>query len=143
MKGSTTIWQADEQSGRGTTARLRVDLHIGDADKPENIMKVIRDACEIARNVQESIKLIFGENKTLKNRKGISPLIVIVLVALLIVFVAVWIKYFSKPLTTVVTGGIERAEPAKDRARQAGDALEKLNRNTDETAKKLNEETGQ
>jgi hypothetical protein len=76
------------------------------------------------------------------NPKGISPLIVIVLIALLIVFAVVWVKYFSKPLTTVMTGGIERAEPAIDKARQAGDALEKLNRSTDETAKKLDEETG-
>jgi hypothetical protein len=29
-----------------------------------------------------------------------------------------------------------------DKARQASDAIEKLNRSTDETAKKLDEETG-
>ncbi len=78
----------------------------------------------------------------MKNQKGISALVVIVLIALLIVFVVVWARYFSKPLATVMTGGIERAEPSIDKAKQAGDTLEKLNRTTDETMKKLDEETG-
>lgn len=79
----------------------------------------------------------------MKNQKGISKLTVIVLLAALIAFAAIWSMYFSKPLTTVMTGGIERAEPAMDKARQASDAIEKLNRATDETARKLNEEAGQ
>lgn len=78
----------------------------------------------------------------MKNQAGISKMLVIVLLLLLVAFVAVWSRYFSGPLATVMTGGIERAEPSMDKARQASDAIEKLNRSTDETAKKLDEETG-
>ena len=79
----------------------------------------------------------------MKNQTGISKMVVIVLLLLLIAFVVMWFRYFSGPFATVMTGGIERAEPAMDKARQASDAIEKLNRATDETARKLNEEAGQ
>lgn len=77
---------------------------------------------------------------SMRNQKGISKLAIVVLIALLIVILVIWSNYFSKPLTTVMTGGIERAEPAMDKAKQAGDAIDRLNRTTDETAKKIDEE---
>ncbi|HPD56654.1 MAG TPA: hypothetical protein P5294_06775 [Smithellaceae bacterium] len=76
----------------------------------------------------------------MKNKRGLSKLTLLILVALIIAAVYFWIKYFSEPLTTVVTGGAEQSLPALDTAKKVSEQASKAVRTADEATKKLNED---
>lgn len=78
----------------------------------------------------------------MKKEKGISKLAFLVMLLIIIVAVFFWVKYFSEPMTTVVTGGAEQSLPALDKARKVGDTVNKAVQIKDEAARKLNEDEG-
>jgi len=77
----------------------------------------------------------------MKNEKGISKLVLFVIIAL-IVFAAIWwAKYFAKPMATIMMGGAEQAQPAIEKANQASDTMNKATQAAEEAAKKASENT--
>jgi len=76
----------------------------------------------------------------MKNEKGASKWVLIIIIALIIVAVIYWSKYFAKPMATVMMGGAQQAQPAIEKAKQASDAMGKANKVVEETAKKVNED---
>jgi hypothetical protein len=55
--------------------------------------------------------------------------------AIIIAGIFLWFKYFSKPVTTVLTGGAEYSLPALDKAKKVGDRANKAVQATDEATK--------
>jgi hypothetical protein len=84
--------------------------------------------------------LAFPEDKTMKNEKGASKWVLIFIIALTIVVIIYWSKYFAKPMATVMMGGAEQAQPAIEKAKQASDAMSRANRVAEEAAKKVDED---
>ena len=78
----------------------------------------------------------------MKKEKGISKLAFLVIMIIIIVAVFFWVKYFSEPMTTVVTGGAEQSLPALDKAKKARDTINKATQAKEEAARKLNEDVG-
>ncbi|MGP8154699.1 MAG: hypothetical protein ACLQBQ_11290 [Smithella sp.] len=76
----------------------------------------------------------------MKNEKGTSKWALIFIIALIIVAVIYWSKYFAKPMATVMMGGAEQAQPAIEKAKQASDAVSRANKVAEEAAKKVNED---
>ena len=75
----------------------------------------------------------------MKNEKGISSWVVILIIALLIVAGFLWSKYFAEPTATVMMQGADQAKPAIEKAHQASDATDRANKIAEDAAKKLNE----
>jgi uncharacterized protein (UPF0333 family) len=75
----------------------------------------------------------------MKSEKGISKLAFLVILIIIIIAVFFWVKYFSEPMTTVVTGGAEQSLPTLDKAKKVGGTVNKAVQTTDEAARKLNE----
>jgi len=76
----------------------------------------------------------------MKNEKGISKVLVIVLLVLLAIGVIYWAKYYAQPMATVMTGGAEQAKPAIQSANRASDAMSNMTHVTEDVSKKANEE---
>ncbi len=76
----------------------------------------------------------------MKNEKGVSVWAVILLIAALIGAVILWSKYFAKPMTTMMMGGVEQAQSAIGNARKASDLVNRANKITEEENKKLSED---
>jgi len=76
----------------------------------------------------------------MKNEKGISKLSLFLIIALIIIAAIYWAKYFAKPMATVMMGGAEQAQPAIEKAKQASDAVNKVNQVTEEEARKASED---
>lgn len=77
----------------------------------------------------------------MEKEKGISKLVLVVIIALIIVAAIYWARYFAKPMATVMMGGAEQAQPAIKKAKQASDAVSRANKVTEEAAKKVSEDT--
>jgi hypothetical protein len=77
----------------------------------------------------------------MEKEKGISKLVLFVIIALIIVAAIYWARYFAKPMATVMMGGAEQAQPAIEKAKQASDAVSRANKVTEEAAKKVSEDT--
>ena len=78
----------------------------------------------------------------MKKTKGISKLAFLVIMIIIIAAVFFWIKYFSEPMTTVVTGGAEQSLPELDKAKEAADKVNKAVQATEEAARKRNGDAG-
>ena len=76
----------------------------------------------------------------MKNEKGISKLSLFLIIAIMIVAAICWARYFAKPMATVMMGGIDQAQPAIEKAKQASDAVNRINQVTEETARKTSED---
>lgn len=73
----------------------------------------------------------------MKNEKGISKLALLIILVVIIIFNYLLFKYFSKPVTEVLTGGAEYSLPALDKAKKVGDKANKAVQATDEAAKRM------
>jgi hypothetical protein len=76
----------------------------------------------------------------IKNERGISKLVLFVIIAIIIVAAIYWAKYFAKPMATVMTGGAEQAQPAIEKAKQTRDAMNRVTQATEEATRKANED---
>ena len=76
----------------------------------------------------------------MKNEKGISKLVLFVIIVIIIVVAIYWAKYFAKPMATVMMGGAEQAQPAIDKAKQSSDAMNSVTQATEEMARKASED---
>ena len=76
----------------------------------------------------------------MKNEKGISKLSLFLIIAIIIVAAICWARYFAKPMATVMMGGAQQAQPAIEKAKQASDAVNRINQVTEETARKTSED---
>ena len=77
----------------------------------------------------------------MEKEKGISKLVLFVIIALIIVAAIRWARYFAKPMATVMMGGAEQAQPAIEKAKQASDATNRATQAAEEAAKKASEDT--
>jgi uncharacterized protein (UPF0333 family) len=77
----------------------------------------------------------------MEKEKGISKLVLFVIIALIIVAAICWARYFAKPMATVMMGGAEQAQPAIEKAKQATDATNRATQAAEEAAKKASEDT--
>ncbi len=75
----------------------------------------------------------------MKNEKGISAWVVILIIALLIGAGLLWSKYFAEPTATVMMQGADQAKPAMEKARQVSDTADQAVKAAEEATKKLNE----
>jgi len=73
----------------------------------------------------------------MKKEKGGSKLVFLIIICVIIAFIFFWFKYFSKPVTTVLTGGAEYSLPALDKAKKVGDRANKAVQATDEATKRM------
>jgi flagellar basal body-associated protein FliL len=85
--------------------------------------------------------LVLTEDQKMEKEKGISKLVLVVIIALIIVAAIYWARYFAKPMATVMMGGAEQAQPAIEKAKQASDAVSRANKVNEEAAKKVSEDT--
>jgi uncharacterized protein (UPF0333 family) len=79
------------------------------------------------------------ENQTMKNEKGISKLVLFVIIVIIIASAICWAEYFAKPMATVMMGGAEQAQPAIEKAKEASDAMNSATKAAEEVAKKASE----
>ena len=75
----------------------------------------------------------------MKNEKGISAWVVVLIIALLIGAGILWSKYFAEPTATVMMQGADQAKPAMEKARQVSDTAEHAVKAAEEATKKLND----
>lgn len=76
----------------------------------------------------------------MKNEKGVSKLVLFLIVAIIIIAAIYWTRYFAKPMATVMMGGAEQARPAIEKAEQASDAVNRNNQMTEDAARKAIED---
>jgi hypothetical protein len=76
----------------------------------------------------------------MKKEKGISKLILFLIIAIIIIAAIYWARYFAKPMATVMMGGAEQARPAIEKAQQVSDAVGRANKIAEEAAKKASED---
>lgn len=74
--------------------------------------------------------------ETMKKQKGISKVVLFLLIAILIIAAIYWARYFAKPMATVMMGGAEQARPAIEKAKQASDAVNRNNQATEDAVRK-------
>lgn len=77
----------------------------------------------------------------MRNEKGVSTWVIILIIALLIGAAVLWSKYFAKPMATVMMQGADQAKPALEKAHQASDAADRATKAVEEATKKMNENT--
>jgi hypothetical protein len=76
----------------------------------------------------------------MKNEKGVSKLVLFLIIAIIIIAAIYWARYFAKPMATVMMGGAEQARPAIEKAKQASDAVNRVNQITQDAEKKVGED---
>ena len=76
----------------------------------------------------------------MENEKGISKLVLFVIIALIIIAAIYWARSFAKPMATVMMGGAEQARPAIEKAKQASDATNRATQAAEEAARKASED---
>jgi len=76
----------------------------------------------------------------MKNEKGVSKLVLFLIIAIIIIAAIYWARYFAKPMATVMMGGAEQARPAIEKAKQASDAVNRVNQITQDVEKKVGED---
>ena len=76
----------------------------------------------------------------MKNEKGVSKLVLFLIIATIIIAAIYWARYFAKPMATVMMGGAEQARPAIEKAKQASDAVNRVNQITQDVEKKVGED---
>ena len=76
----------------------------------------------------------------MNNEKGVSMLVLFLMIAIIIIAAIYWARYFAKPMATVMMGGAERARPAIEKAKQASDAVNRNNQATEDAEKKTSED---
>jgi hypothetical protein len=81
------------------------------------------------------------EDQKMEKEKGISKLVLFVIIALIISAAIYWARYFAKPMATVMLGGAEQAQPVIEKAKQASDATNRAKRAAEEAVKKASEDT--
>jgi uncharacterized protein (UPF0333 family) len=81
------------------------------------------------------------EDQKMEKEKGISKLVLFVIIALIIIAAIYWARYFAKPMATVMLGGAEQAQPVIEKAKQASDATNRANQAAEEAVKKASEDT--
>ena len=81
------------------------------------------------------------EDQKMEKEKGISKLVLFVIIALIIIAAIYWARYFAKPMATVMMGGAEQAQPVIEKAKQASDATNRANQAAEEAVKKASEDT--
>jgi hypothetical protein len=81
------------------------------------------------------------EDQKMEKEKGISKLVLFVIIALIISAAIYWARYFAKPMATVMLGGAEQAQPVIEKAKQASDATNRANQAAEEAVKKASEDT--
>lgn len=64
----------------------------------------------------------------------------LLIIAVIIAGIFLWFKYFSEPLTEVVTGGAEQSLPALDKAREIGEAASEAVKATDAATRELHKD---
>ena len=77
----------------------------------------------------------------MNNEKGVSMLVLFLMIAIIIIAAIYWARYFAKPMATVMMSDAEQARPAIEKARQASDAMSRANKVAEEAAKKVSEDT--
>lgn len=75
----------------------------------------------------------------MRNEKGISTWLIILIIAVLIIAGVVWSKYFAEPTATVMMQGAEQAKPALNKAHQASDTADQAVKAAEEATRKMNE----
>ena len=73
----------------------------------------------------------------MKKEKGISKLILLLILVALVIFNYFLFKKFSEPVTEVLTGGAEHSLPALDTAKKVSDQANKAVQATEEATRKL------
>jgi hypothetical protein len=81
------------------------------------------------------------EDRKMEKEKGISKLVLFVIIALIIIAAIYGARYFAKPTAIVMMGGAEQAQPVIEKAKQASDATNRANRAAEEAVKKASEDT--
>lgn len=76
----------------------------------------------------------------MKNEKGITKLVLFIIIAIIIVVAIYYFSRPSRPMATVMMGGAEQAQPAIDKAKKASDAMNRVTQATEEMARKVNED---
>jgi hypothetical protein len=76
----------------------------------------------------------------MKNEKGISTWVIILIIALLIGAAILWSKYFAKPMATVMMGGAEQAKPAIEKANKVSESVSRVIKVEEDATKKMNED---
>jgi uncharacterized protein (UPF0333 family) len=76
----------------------------------------------------------------MNNEKGVSMLVLFLMIAIIIIAAIYWARYFAKPMATVMMGGAEQARPAIEKAKQASDAVNRNNQATEDAEKKTSED---
>ena len=76
----------------------------------------------------------------MKNEKGITKLVLYLIIAVIIVAAIYYFSRLSRPMATVMTGGAEQAQPAIDKAKQATNTMNKVTQTTEEMTRKVNED---
>jgi len=76
----------------------------------------------------------------MNNEKGVSMLVLFLMIAIIIIAAIYWARYFAKPMATVMMGGAEQARPAIEKAKQANDAVNRNNQATEDAEKKTSED---
>ena len=77
----------------------------------------------------------------MKNERGISKLVFLIIIVIIIAAAIYWAKYFAKPIATVMMGGAEQAQPAIDKAQKASDTMNRVTQATEEIERKVSEGT--
>ena len=77
----------------------------------------------------------------MKNEKGISTWVIILIIVLLIGAAILWSKYFAKPMATVMMGGADQAKPSIEKANKASESVSRVIKVEEDATKKMNEDT--
>ncbi|MBN1473688.1 MAG: hypothetical protein JW914_03650 [Syntrophaceae bacterium] len=73
----------------------------------------------------------------MEKEKGSLKIIFLIFLIIIVAGIYFWFKHFSKPATTVLTGGAEYSLPALDKAKKVGDKANKAVQATDEATKRI------
>jgi hypothetical protein len=77
----------------------------------------------------------------MRNEKGISAWVIILIIALLVGAGYLWSKHFAKPMATVMMQGADQAKPAIDKAGQAKSSMDRITQSAEDVAKKASQGT--
>jgi len=77
----------------------------------------------------------------MRNEKGISAWIIILIIALIVGGAYLWSKHFAKPAATVMMQGADQAKPAIEKAEQAKSSMDNLTKSAEDVGKKASQGT--
>ncbi len=77
----------------------------------------------------------------MRNEKGVSAWVIILIIALVIGGAYLWSKHFAKPAATVMMQGADQAKPAIDKAEKAKSSMDNLTKSAEDVAKKASQGT--